>query len=216
MNLLKLKDFLIFIFCVVSTQNIYSQENEIKKHQTSLRAKNVVSIAVGTSVINGDFVDPLFEIYSHIGYKRFLAKHININFSYNKFNLAYKDILNEGFMSFDLNLEYLVLPNKEFSPFIFVGGGLNASNYFKQTTSKTQVGIGLEYLISESIGVKVFSDYNYVFSDELDGLIAGESDDTFFRIALGLNFYFGRNDNKRLIKKGEKTIITSNPIDDDY
>lgn len=214
MNSVKKIRLLVFVFCASTIQYSFSQENEIKKIQSALRAKNVVSAGVGTAVINGDFVDPLFEIYSYIGYKRYLSDHININISYNKFNLAYKDVYNEGFMSFDLNLEYNVLPYNAFTPFVFAGAGYNAANYFDQTATKIQGGIGVEYLMLENLGVKLFTDYNYVYSDELDGLVAGDADDTYFRIAFGLNFYFG-NSNKSRIPKGEKTIITSFPIDDD-
>ena len=72
-------------------------------------------------------------------------------------------------MSFDINVEGLLMPNKAFSPFVFAGAGLNASNYFKQSDIKTQMGFGLEYIVTESIGVKLFTDYNYVFSDLVDG-----------------------------------------------
>jgi curli production assembly/transport component CsgG len=63
------------------------------------RGDNVITAAVGTAIINGDFPDPLFEFYGQIGYKRFINPFLNINFTYNKFNLAYKDIANNGFMS---------------------------------------------------------------------------------------------------------------------
>ena len=58
------------------------------------RGNNVIDIAAGTSVMNGDFVDPMFEIYFHIGYKRHLTPSLNINIGYNKFNLAYKNQFN--------------------------------------------------------------------------------------------------------------------------
>lgn len=177
-----------------------------------LRGINVFDIGAGTSVINGDFIDPQFEIYFHVGYKRYLIPHLNVNVSYNKFNLAFVDIYNEGFMSFDLNLEATLLPHHKFSPFIFAGAGYNASNYFKQTAMKYQGGGGIEYIPVDDIGIKLYTDYNYVTSDELDGLIAGASDDTYFRIGLGLNYYFGGTKKKSKIHKNQPSIIKSNPI----
>ena len=205
----------IFLFSfTIAQNNDESMDSEFKKDIKfyQYRGPNVVDVALGTSVINGDFVDPIFEIYSHFGYKRYLVPYLNINFGYNKFNLAYEDVLNEGFMSFDLNIEGTLLPNNRFTPYVFAGGGVNASNYFTQVDAKVQGGFGIEYIIADGIGAKIFSDYNYVFSDELDGLVFGEADDIYWRIAFGLNFYFGGNKKKSEILEGQPTIINSNPI----
>jgi len=181
-----------------------------------LRGTNVIDVALGTSVINGDFIDPMFEIYSHLGYKRHLTPHFAIDIGYHKFNLAYIDIFNEGYMSFDINLELTILPHNTFSPFIFAGAGLNASNHFRDTANKFQGGGGLEYIVSDAFGVKLYTDYNYVLSDELDGLEAGDSDDTYFRIAVGVNFYFGGATQKAKLQKDQATVIDSNLLNDEY
>jgi len=205
------------------TQEETSEENGEAKIKDNfrtefydLRGANVVDVALGTSVINGDFVDPMFEIYSHFGYKRHISPHFGIDIGYHKFNLAYIDIYNEGFMSFDVNLEITVLPHSKLSPFVFAGAGINASNHFKETANKLQGGGGLEYIVSEKIGVKLYTDYNYVLSDKLDGLEAGDSDDTYFRLAFGVNFYFGGSKMKSKKVKSQATVIDSNLLNDEY
>ncbi len=208
---------LMFIFIgmvqLSLTAQIVSDSSETKKIQFyELRGANAIDIGAGTSVINGDFGDPKFEIYFHIGYKRYIFPHLNINVSYNKFNLAYIDVYNEGFMSFDMNLESTLLPHNKLSPFIFAGGGYNASNDFNHTAIKLQGGGGVEYIIIEGLGLKLFADYNFVMSDELDGLIAGASDDTYFRIGLGANYYFGGGKKKDKILKDQPSVIKSNQI----
>jgi len=165
--------------------------------------------------MNGDLSNPMFEIYSHIGYKRFLGSSVAINLGYHKFNLAFEDTFNEGFMSFDLNLEWYVSPYNTFTPFIFAGGGYHAANYFETTETKAQGGIGLEYLMTERIGLKLFADYNYMFTDNVEGLVFGESDDTYWRVAIGLNIYFGKFLENKLAKK-IPTVINSNQLADDY
>ena len=215
MNKYKLIKLAFVGFLIFSTSSIFSQEeNSTQKSRfgSDIRAKNVVSLAAGASVINGDYVDPLFEIYSHVGYKRFLSKHFNINIGYHKFNLAYEDLFNEGYMSFDMNLEFLLMPDRTFSPFVFAGGGLNAANYFERIDSKIQGGVGIEYMVTERIGMKLMADYNYMFVDDIDGLVAGEADDVYWRMAFGLNLYFGNRKNKKRIKDNEPTVINSNPI----
>ena len=209
-----------FCYCLFLCNTLIAQQiskdipvnNDNSKFGQEIRAKNVLSAAVGTSIINGDYPEALFEIYTHIGYKRFLGSYVNINFGYHKFNLANKDILNEGFMSFDLNLELNLFPHNLFTPFIFVGGGINASNHFVQTDSKVQGGGGLELLVTGAIGIKLFAEYNYLFTDELDGKISGEADDVYWRMAFGVNFYFGKRSSRRKIDKNVLTVINSNPI----
>ena len=185
----------LLIFLMSSTGMIYSQtKGESKNTSDSYfnlnRANNVITASVGTAVINGDFPDPIFGFYGQIGYKRFINPFLNVNFTYNKFNLGFKDIANNGFMSFDINVEGLLMPNKPFSPFVFAGVGLNASNYFKQSDIKTQMGFGIEYIVTRRLGLKLFTDYNYVFSDLVDGKEFGSSDDAFWRIGFGINYYF--------------------------
>lgn len=204
---------IIFILIGFSGLKGLAQESTNSKSEFDvLRGNNVIDVALGTAVPNGDYADPLFEIYFRIGYKRYIIPHLNVNFSYNKFNIAFKDVSNDGFMSFDVNIEGTIFPYKRFSPYVYVGGGLNASNYFKQSEAKAQGGLGLEYIISDKIGVKLFSDYNMLFSDELDGRIYGEADDVYWRMAFGLNFYFGGAKRKEKINENEPTIINSNPI----
>lgn len=211
--------YITLVFFFLAFETVTAQQDSIQKLDTNkrfiqfyeLRGNNVIETGVGTSVINGDFQDPLFEIYFKGGYKRYLSPHIAIGVTYHKFNLAYEDVFNFGYMSFDLNLEYLVLPHRRFSPYIFAGGGYNAANYFESTTTKLQAGLGIEYIVTEGLGFTLFSDYNYTFDDTLDGLEAGASDDTYFRMGFGINFYFG-NGRRKNRYAGEDSEINNNLI----
>lgn len=209
--------------CLITFNAAFSQEATSKtsvevyssRFGNEIRGKNAFTAGGGTAIINGDYMNPMWEIAFHAGYKRFLGDYFNIGFTYHKFNLAYEDLFNEGFMSFDLNIEAYLSPYRTFTPYIYVGGGLNAANYFEQSDAKMQVGGGIEYLFTESIGIKLFGDYNSVFSDNLDGKEFGESDDTYWRVGLGLNIYFGKRlTNNKMAKI--PTVINSNQLVDDY
>lgn len=67
---------------------------------------------------------------------------------------------------------------------------------FENTHSKIQFGAGVEYLVSNSIGVKLFGEYDVNFSDNLDYLVAGVRDDYYYKFGLGVTYYFSSNKNK--------------------
>ena len=209
---------LIIVIYFIGYQSLAQKQIEIPKLKTEfydIRGTNAFDVALGSSVINGDLANPQFEIYSHFGYKRHLTPHLALDFGYHKFNLAYIDQYNEGFMSFDLNVELLLIPHQKFSPYAFIGAGYNASNYFKETAPKIQGGVGLECIVSNQFALKLYTDYNYVSSDTLDGLEAGASDDTYIRIAFGVNFYFGGAEIKAKRLEEHATEIETNSITDD-
>jgi len=218
-NKISLK-YIVLCCCFFFCNLIISQETGEKHHdetptsfyKVEIRGNNVISAAIGTAVLNGDFPDPIFEIEMYIGYKRFFGSYVNLNLGYHKFNLANKDEFNLGFMSFDLNLELNISPHHLFTPFVYAGGGLNASNYFKKSDTKVQTGGGIEYLATKTLGLKLFGEYNYVFSDELDGKISGDANDTYWRMGFGINFYFGKGVKRKKINKNVPTVINSNPI----
>lgn len=200
-----------------STSEIKSEKFYSTKFGAEIRGKNAFTAAIGTVVPNGDFMNPLWEIYFHAGYKRYVSPHLNINFMYHKFNIAYKDLFNNGFMSFDLNLEANIMPYDTFTPFVYAGVGMNAANHFITKDFKAQAGVGLEYLVTEKVGLKLVTDYNQVFSDDhLDSKIFGDSDDVYWRMSLGLNVYFGSRLKTNKIAEDVPTVIETNPIVDDY
>jgi curli production assembly/transport component CsgG len=107
-------------------------------------------------------------------------------------------------MSFDLKAEFSVLPYDDFSPFIYAGGGLNASNYFKEMDPKTEFGIGLEYLVSKKMGLKIYGGHNQVYSDMLDGIESGKRDDYYWKFGIGINYYLQKS--KRTLNKNGREM----------
>ncbi|WP_289045842.1 CsgG/HfaB family protein [uncultured Olleya sp.] len=163
---------------------------------TKRRGDYTITAALGSSLINGDLPKAQPEFNSKIGVKRTLNSYLNLGFTFNKFNLENKEILNEGFMSFDLNLEYNVLPFDKLTPYLFIGVGTNTKNYFKEITPKAQAGLGIEYLLNDTIGIYAYGEHNLAFTDKIDGVIAGDIDDMFYRFGLGVNIYLSKPDTK--------------------
>jgi curli production assembly/transport component CsgG len=108
-------------------------------------------------------------------------------------------------MSFDIEAELMLLPYDKLSPYGFVSGGVLASNYFKKVYPKIEYGLGLEYLLSEKVGIHAVGGYNMVFSDEVDEIKAGKRDDHYLRFGVGLNLYLF-NKRKAKNKKNESEV----------
>lgn len=205
---------------IISFNSTFSQDLDEKSDRFinrryaffDYRGSHAIDLAAGSAMVEGDYPESEFEVYFRVGYKHHITSHLNVNVTYNKYNVAIKDIYYEGFMSFDLNLELLLSPYTKFTPYLYVGGGYNASNYFKSTSTKAQGGLGFEFIIREGVGLKIFGEYNYMLTDEIDGRIEGEAEDILLRGGLGLNIYFGGNKKKEAIRRKMKTVINSNLI----
>ena len=153
------------------------------------RGKSVINLAAGASLIDGDLSNPRPEVFGRVGYKRYLNPYLNLNATLNQFNLRNEGTLDEAFTSLDFNAEFTVLPYDTFTPFIYSGLGANGGNDLTKIDLKFQYGLGLEYLVSDKLGINLFAEQNVVFSDEVDGIINGKRDDFYYRFGLGLNFY---------------------------
>ena len=173
--------------------------------QKDRRAKSAFELSAGGTLFDGDYTHPKLEIMPvNVGYKRYLNRYLNLGLNYAKFNLANRDVhdyrTTYGFMSFDLKAEFMLLPSDQYSPFLFVAGGVNASNYFKEIDPKIEYGLGFEYLLSENMGLKIYGGHNLVLSDKLDGIESGKRDDFYWRFGLGVNYYLTKS--KKTKSKG--------------
>lgn len=158
------------------------------------RGKVAVSFSAGTAVMDGDYPDSKTSLTMSSDIKIFLKKpdfSLNIGIGYLK--LENESIYKQDYITSDVNLEYSVLPYDNFTPFVYGGLGVVSSlSNLDNTLGKFQYGAGLEYLPTNNVGIKIFGEQNLMFSDNLDGMINGKRNDHYWRVGVGLNFYFGR------------------------
>ena len=177
------------------------------------RGINTIDIAVGGSKTTGDLPDSEFALYYKLGYKYFIKDHFNVNMTYHNYYVAFGDVYNERFTSIDFNFEYFVAPYTRFSPFVQAGIGSNFQNKSKNSSFKFQWTLGVEYIVTDGIGIKLFGEHNTNFSDELDGLSEGNTNDLAIRLGCGINFYFGGKKRKAERLSRIKTVIKSNLLE---
>ena len=157
------------------------------------RGKSAVSISVGSANIAGDYSNSKGKIAANVAFKFYFQNpKFNLNIVFGYFQLENEGAFSEEFVSSGINLEYNFLPYDNLSPFMY--GGLGVISDFDNTNPhvKFQYGLGLEYLLVNNIGIKIFGEQNLLLNDELDGLVQGKRDDYFWKVGVGVNFYIGK------------------------
>ncbi|SDY04667.1 curli production assembly/transport component CsgG [Lutibacter oricola] len=161
------------------------------------RGKTAVSVTAGTSHISGDYSNPKGKLGTSLAYKFYFNKpNLNLNLGLGYFQLENEGAFKDDFVSFDINLEYDVLPYDNFTPFLYAGLGTISNTNLDNPEFKVQYGLGVEYLATNNIGIKLFGEQNVLMTDDFDGLIRGKRDDFYWKVGLGLNFYIGKPYNK--------------------
>jgi len=157
-----------------------------------------INAGLTSNIIKGDYINAKAKIGYRFGIKFFMNERFNLEASFVDFYLENEGIFRRRFNNIDLNLEYVVMPNDKFTPFAYAGlGAIAPSNrFFNNLALKANTGVGVEYLVSNSLGLRAFGEYNFGFSDDWDGLISGKRNDNLLRFGVSLNYYFGRKFNK--------------------
>ena len=202
------------LFCcntVTSQEQNKEQDQSNKLRFYDYRGTNAIDAGLGASKINGDFDNTDFGFYFRIGYKRSLTPNLFLGLTANSYSLQFDEI-EQDLLSFDFNIEYLILPYDRFSPYLYGGFGVNTSSDADTNAVKTQFGVGVEYIVTDGLGLKLYYEYNYSYDKEMDFLIGDMENDAFMRIGIGVNYYFGGTEQKDKLDKEIKTIINSNPI----
>ncbi|MDD3459150.1 MAG: CsgG/HfaB family protein [Weeksellaceae bacterium] len=126
-------------------------------------------------------------------FKYIFSDYFNTGFSFGIQQMGSKETFRSTFNTYELDLEYIVMPFNEFSPFFFGGFGLIADtqgpdNLWK---GKTQFGGGLEYLVSPTVGLRGTASYHIGFDDDWDQMVSGKRNDHFLQVGLGIQINFG-------------------------
>lgn len=161
-----------------------SQFDEVNRPKFSILAQAEIA------QIKGDYINPESKLGGKFGVKFFLNKNFNLEANVNYFTLENKNIITRSFVVPEMNLEFLMLPNFKFSPYIYagVGGLFSKDNSFY----KAQIGGGLEYMIKKNIALRLSSQYDLGFTDDWEGFVNGKRKDQAIRFGFGINYYLGK------------------------
>lgn len=161
------------------------------RKQEFRRGQFAVGAGVGVATINGDYANATsqFNLDGSLKYL-FDNRRFALKGTLNKFDIKNEGIFERSVLGSNLNVEYFFLPNDRFTPYLYAGVGTTSTFKLKNLNFKIQYGLGIEYLITNKIGLTIYGENNMMLNDKLDGQIVGEINDQYWKASAGLNFYF--------------------------
>jgi len=189
---------------VDSVLNKYKEENEeadvaaiYGRHLQEQRSKFAIEFVGGATLMDGDYSDPLVCPMGRGALKYFFTPSFNLSASTNVIMLGNKGHDEKGYVTLDLNAELILLPKDKLTPYVFAGGGYGFNKTFDNIHAKIQYGIGLEYMATNNLGIKLYGEHNLNFSDNIDYIKRGVRDDYYYRFGLGMTYYFLKKNGSR-------------------
>lgn len=97
--------------------------------------------------------------------------------------------------------KFYMLPDNRFSPYLI--GGVDAIHMKSEDrkgkvielknswAANLSIGMGVEYRFWDRFGINGIFDYNYMLSDDIDGIDGGNINDYFYAFRVGFSFYPG-------------------------
>lgn len=159
------------------------------RNRLEKRARLGIELAGGATYMDGDYPNPVAKPMGRGAMKLFFTPNFNFSASANAFKLGNKNKLDVGYASLDANLEFIILPRDVFTPYIYAGTGISFNKKFGNLHSKIQYGLGVEYMIDDDFGIKLYGEHNFNFSDNVDHVINGIRDDYYWRFGFGITYY---------------------------
>lgn len=185
----------------------YDQEKEEMEHVDLIGRKHTdydhyssFSLSGASLLYQGDYPNPKFRPGIEAGISAIFTPGFSFHLGFGKSSLATEQRFDQQVTYFDGAAKLRFLPADRFSPFVVAGGGLimpsgelSQSDIASSAILKLHTGIGLEYFITDFLGLELVFDNNYLMSDALDGVSNGKYNDYFYRTRFGLKYYLNRS-----------------------
>ncbi|WCM43348.1 outer membrane beta-barrel protein [Flavobacterium sp. CBA20B-1] len=161
---------------------------------TNRRAKFSIGASVTANSLRGDYAPSTSQFGASGNFKYLFSDHFSLNAAYGYQTLNSDRYFKAQFTSLELDLEYLMLPFNNFTPYFSAGLGSfeNITSKKGKLQLKSQFGAGLEYMVSPSVGIRGFGKYHVGFTDDWDEVISGKRNDHFLQFGMGVQVYLGK------------------------
>lgn len=169
---------------------------------------NSISITGNAPLFNGDYSKKRFGYGGSLSYNRGLTKNLSLVGQGAYLKMKTGNVYERDFVDLSLNVQYNMLPFDEIAPYAYAGFGYildldergNGIPKIKPAP-KVQVGVGVQFKLSEKFDIKIFGENDFSFSDKLDGIESGKRDDYYFNFGAGVNYHFGRTKSSKSVVK---------------
>ncbi|MCE7065092.1 CsgG/HfaB family protein [Dyadobacter sp. CY326] len=171
--------------------NIYGARNDAQRLRFSLMPT--------TSMLrySGDYGPSSSRAGVGVALNFGLTPHWNVQTAGVIGNFAAQEYFKRKVIVGELNLQYRFLPYQKINPFVQLGTGIVSASDKSYFDSKSKVeetinaGLGLEYMVSRTVGIHISCQYNYFFEDSFDLASRGSHNDAFWKASAGLSIYLG-------------------------
>ncbi len=160
-----------------------------------------LGLNVGSQLYSGDYSNSQYEPAGALRLQYSVSRRFSLQINLGVGKVSANNSFTSDITNADLMLSYSILPQYRLNPFIQIGiGALNSNSVDRKgntidTGNKLSLslvsGAGVEYLISDIIGLQVLGDFHYLITDNLDGVKSGKYNDYFWGFRFGINFYIG-------------------------
>ncbi|MBX2827279.1 MAG: outer membrane beta-barrel protein [Flavobacteriaceae bacterium] len=154
------------------------------------------------TIMNGDYQKKPLSYGASLGYSHKLNDNFNLgaNLTYQNFESSFS--FDKDFFTADVNVEYMILPFDNLTPYVYGGGGVlfdpsGTDEQFEKLDPepKIQGGLGVVAQITDRWAVRGFFESSLLFTDLLDGFENGKRDDYYYNFGVGVSFSLGKKKN---------------------
>ncbi len=173
--------------------------NMLGQQMSDRRTDFGLTLSSSSLLYMGDYPSPKVKTGVELGMQYNLTTRLGMQATYGISRIAAGGSFLSKVSYLETNLLYRILPNDIISPYLFGGIGLVAAHedhildFRGSPTTKSNVGIGLEYVVNKNIGIHASADYNVLMNDGLDEIEQGKYNDFYWRGKIGVTYYFGNS-----------------------
>jgi len=173
--------------------------NMLGQQMSNRRTNFGLTVSSSSLLYLGDLPNPKIKTGLEIGMQYNLTSRLGVQATYGISRIAADRAFFSKVSYLEANFLYRVLPSDIISPYVFGGIGLVGAHEehildFRGTPiTKSNIGLGLEYVLNKRIGIHASADYNLLLNDSIDEIEQGKFNDFYWRGKIGITYYFGKS-----------------------
>ncbi len=190
----------------VAFQQYFEEKEAARKSvyyaETKPSKRNGVTLGLNAAGLTytGDFKKTDLRMGGDFYLKTGLTRNFSLTANAGMGKLSSQDYFDTDMYFGELKSQYYFYPQRDFSPFLTMGAmllnfyvtdknGVSYKNVSNQWRLAFVSGGGIDYMLSDVIGINLGINHHYVFSDLLDGKKHGKYNDQFWGSRLGFMIY---------------------------